>query len=281
MKKEAIGTGATIDEAREVAIKELGAPEDADVLVEVLEIPTKKTLGIFGGNPAKVKAYYQEDPSSSAEDFLKTILDGMGIEGYTMKGRTEGQDIFFDVDCGDYYTTVVGRRGETLDAIQYLVRLAINRDADDYYRVSINVGNYREKRENALKMLARKSAIKVVKYGRNVVLDPMNPYERRIIHTTVQDIEGATSHSVGEGDNRKVVITLKPGVKPTFQGNGGGYNKRYNNRNGQRGGYNKNYNNRGPRNYNNNSVYRAPEDRKPVSDLGGTSLYGKIEKKED
>ncbi|MBR6004634.1 MAG: single-stranded DNA-binding protein, partial [Clostridia bacterium] len=122
----------------------------------------------------------------------------------------------------------------------------------------------REKRENTLRALARKNAAKVKKYGRNIVLDPMNPYERRIIHTTIQEIEGVSSHSVGNDDGRKVVITLEEGFKPT---NGGGYNR----------------NRRGGRNDNHGRRERAPKyepqsnNRPPLSDSSSASLYGKIE----
>ena len=170
----------------------------------------------------------------------------------------------FSISCGDDYGSVIGRRGETLDAIQYLTRLVITREYDEFKRVTINVGNDREKREATLKSLAAKNAAKVKKYGRNVVLEPMNPYERRIIHTAIHDIEGVTSHSVGSDDDRKVVITLEEGFKPT---NGGGYNR-------GRGGKGRG----NGRNYNNNSSNSAPSApaREPRSDSAG-SLYGKIE----
>lgn len=150
----------------------------------------------------------------------------------------------------------------------------LNRGGDGYKRVSINVGNYREKRENTLRALARNNAAKVRKYGRNVVLDPMNPYERRIIHTTVQEIEGVASHSVGSDNERKVVITLAEGVKPLKAGGYGNRGGRDGNR-PPRGGYN---NNRGPRDRyrKDNRPSQAPS-RPPRSDSAGASLYGKIE----
>ena len=277
MIKEAIGTAATLDEAKEAALRELNAPEDADVKYEVLERPKSKVLGIFGGSPAKVKAFYEyeDDPFAKAKDYILNILKNLGIEEAEISVEADEEDVRFSIECGDDYGSVIGRRGETLDAIQYLTRLVINRGSEDYKRVSINVGNYREKRENTLRSLARKNAAKVRKYGRNVVLEPMNPYERRIIHTTVQEIEGVTSHSVGSDGDRKVVITLEEGVKPT----NGGYNK------GGRGGYNKGgYNkggyrgNRGGRRYNDNKSESADApSRAPRSDSAGASLYGKIE----
>ena len=273
MIKEAIGTGATLEEAKEAALKELNAPEEADVKYEVLERPKSKVLGLFGGSPAKVKAFYEyeDDPFAKAKDYILNILKSLGIEEAEISVEADDEDVRFSIECGDDYGSVIGRRGETLDAIQYLTRLVINRGSEDYKRVSINVGNYREKRENTLRSLARKNAAKVRKYGRNVVLEPMNPYERRIIHTTVQEIEGVTSHSVGSDGDRKVVITLEEGVKPT---NGGSYNK------GGRGGYNKGGyrgNRGGGKRYSESTSSSDAPARAPRSDSAGASLYGRID----
>ncbi len=303
MIKEAFGTGATIEEAKDAALKELNAPEDADIKYEVLETPKAKLFGLFGGSSAKVKVSYEAEDEpveevapvvaekaapakkpvkvddgsfDNAKDYILTILKNLGIEEAEISVEADEEEVRFSIDCGDDYGSVIGRRGETLDAIQYLTRLVINRGSDDFKRVSINVGNYREKRENTLRSLARKNAAKVRKYGRNVVLEPMNPYERRIIHTTVQEIEGVTSHSVGSDGDRKVVITLEEGVKPT----NGGYNNR------GRGGYNKGGKggyrggNRGGYNRRESSDAPAAPARAPRSDSAG-SLYGKIEVNKD
>ncbi|MBR2868244.1 MAG: protein jag [Clostridia bacterium] len=271
MIKEAIGTGSTLDEAKEAALKALGAPEDTDVKYEVIEREKAKLFGLFGGSLAKVKAFYEfeEDPFAKAKAYVLTILKNLGVNDAEISVEADEEDVRISINCDDDYGSVIGRRGETLDAIQYLTRLVINRGTEDYRRVSINVGNYREKRENTLRSLARKNAAKVRKYGRNVVLEPMNPYERRIIHTTLQDIEGVTSHSVGSDGDRKVVITLEEGVKPTHSG---GYNK------GGRGGYNKGGRGgyRGGKSSYNKSEASAPS-RPPRSDSAGASLYGKID----
>ena len=277
MIKEAFGTGSSIEEAKDAALRALEAPEDADVKYDVIEMPKSKILGIFGGSPAKMRAYYEyeEDEFAKAKNYVMNILKNLGIEEAEIEVEADDEEVRMSINCGDDYGSVIGRRGETLDAIQYLTRLVINRGSDEFRRVAINVGNYREKRENTLRSLARKNAAKVRKYGRNVVLEPMNPYERRIIHTTVQEIEGVTSHSVGSDGDRKVVITLEEGVKPT---NGGGYGNRgrggYNK--GSRGGYNKG-GNRGGRRYNDNADAPSAPSRAPRSDSAGASLYGKIE----
>ncbi|MBR6784810.1 MAG: protein jag [Clostridia bacterium] len=274
MIKEAIGTGSTVEEAKEAALKALEAPEDADVKYEVLEREKKALFGLFGGSQAKVKASYEleDDPFAKAKNYVLTILKSLGVNDAEISVEANDEDVRISINCGDDYGSVIGRRGETLDAIQYLTRLVLNRGTEDYRRVSINVGNYREKRENTLRSLARKNAAKVRKYGRNVVLEPMNPYERRIIHTTVQEIEGVTSHSVGSDGDRKVVITLEEGVKPTHSG---GYNK------GGRGGYNKGGYNKGGRGGYNKGGYNKSEasapSRPPRSDSAGASLYGRID----
>lgn len=104
---------------------------------------------------------------------------------------------------------VIGKRGETLDALQHLTSLAVNRGDSDFVRVSLDTENYREKRCKALENLANKLAAKVIRTGRNTTLEPMNAYERRIIHSTLQDNEYVTTYSIGQGVNRKVVIALK------------------------------------------------------------------------
>lgn len=325
MIHEATATGATVEEALSNARAALNAPALADVHTEIIAMPTKKVLGLFGGSPAKARAYYETSdapekkpaekkapkaekpvaPKASAEkkeakkevkaesvkqaervsveiassksltaaaDYITAVVKGMGVQSVEIKAyRTEDGEVILELDCGDDYGIVIGRRGETLDSIQYLTRLVANKTKldNEYSRISVNVGNYREKRKNTLRELAKKNSEKVLKYGRNVTFEPMNPYERRIIHTAVQEIEGVTSHSVGADASRRVVITLEEGVKPTHPSRGG-----YNRGRGGRGGYN-----RGGRNGGRNQTPRvdAPT-RAPRTDAGAekVSLYGKI-----
>ena len=274
MIKEAIGTGATVEEAFASAVAELAAPEDVEVQQEVLELPKKKTLGLFGGSPAKVKAFYEyeESPFAKAEEYLRGILTGMGVEEAKIEFSVEDETVQIQLDCGNNQGTVIGRRGETLDAIQYLVRLIINKDSDAYKRVSINVGSYREKREETLRELAKKNAARVRKYGRNVVLDPMNPYERRVVHTAIQEIEGVDSHSVGSDSERRVVITLAEG----FTAENGSAPRRDGGRGG-RGGYRGG--SRGGRGGSREKSANTQPSRPPRSDNAAASLYGKIEPK--
>lgn len=333
MIHEAIATGSTIDEAIANAKKELNAPADADVRTEIVAMPQKKILGLFGGSPAKAKAWYEtpdapvkaEKPAKapkakapakapkaekaaapkaepakapeapaeapakelkkvnidesaslkSAAEYLTAVLKGMGVAELSIEAfRTQEDEIIFELDCGDDYGVVIGRRGDTLDSIQYLTRLVANKQKQEseYLRITINVGNYREKRKTTLRELAKKNSEKVLKYGRNVTFEPMNPYERRIIHTAVQEIEGVTSYSVGADAGRRVVIALEDGVQPTHPSKGG-----YNRGRGGRGGYNRGGKGRNGGNRSNSSVSSAPT-RAPRTDAGAekVSLYGKI-----
>jgi len=203
------------------------------------------------------------EENGPVQDYLKNILNGLMIENAKILTQKDDESISFQIECGDDYGCVIGRRGETLDAIQYLTRLVVNKGDIDYKRVSVNVGDYREKRANTLTELAKKNASKVIKYGRNVVLEPMNPYERRVIHTAVQNIENVESYSIGSDDNRRVVIKLCDGVKPTNPGSSRG---------GRNGGNRRN-------NYSSKRNDEVKANTTPKSDALGASLYGKIEPK--
>ncbi len=154
-----------------------------------------------------------EAKETPATFYLKAILEGMGFSGVGVTAKETDEDIFFEITCEEDYGNIIGRRGETLDALQYLTRLFVNRFEDNNKRVALNVGDYRSRREETLKSLAKRQATRVLKNGRSSALEPMNPYERRVIHTAIQEIEGVTSHSIGEGDRRRVVITPEGGER--------------------------------------------------------------------
>lgn len=198
-----------------------------------------------------------EPVENEATGYLKSILEGMGFTGVTVTAREAEEDVYFEITCTEDYGNIIGRRGETLDALQYLTRLFVNRAENNNKRVALNVGDYRARREETLRTLAKRQAQRVLKYGRNSSLEPMNPYERRIIHTAIQEIDGVSSHSVGEGDRRRVIIT------PDGE-------RRGNYRNDRRGGRER----------------RAPyvpqvleEPREQKVDAVSSSRYGKIEPK--
>lgn len=199
-----------------------------------------------------------EAKETPATEYLKSILNGMGFSDVTVTAKETEEDIYFEIVSSEDYGNIIGRRGETLDALQYLTRLFVNRSEDNNKRVTLNVGDYRKRREETLRVLAKRQASKVSKYGRSSALEPMNPYERRIIHTAIQEIEGVTSHSVGEGDRRRVVITPEGG------------DRRGNYRNDRRGSRER----RAP------YVPETPkEPREKKIDAASSSLYGKIQPK--
>lgn len=210
--KEAIGTGSTVEEAKEAACRELGV-ESYEAEFEILELPTKKTFGLFGGSPAKVRVYIQDDPAEAAAQYLRRILSCMDAADaeVTVKREDDGAMVCLS---GDNIGFIIGHRGETLDALQYLAGLVANhKSSSGYYRVTLDIGNYREKRQQTLTELGKKMAEKSLRLGRNMSLEPMNPYERRIIHTSVQTVEGAKSWSEGEDLERHVVIGPVDGEK--------------------------------------------------------------------
>lgn len=306
MIKEAIGTGATIEEAKEQAVAILGAGFEDNVEIEVLSMPKRKTLGLFGGSPAKVRVSMEvpdpkpepkplskrpspaadrdkpadrpvqsgqrkpverkndaaaprnnkaagpaqkkqpavsdrlprprneeadakpaprtapsraavgpavpaaqvdpNTPAGRAAAYLQKIFTIMKLDGVELSvSPVEGGS---QIDLtGEGLGVIIGRRGETLDALQYLASLAANSGEGGFYRLVLNTGNYRQKREQTLQSLARRMAAQVLRTGRNRTLEPMNPYERRVIHTTIQSMEGVVSNSVGDGAARRVVIS--------------------------------------------------------------------------
>ena len=181
MVKEAIATGATTEEAYEKACAMLGV-DPADAEFEVLETEEKKRFGLFGGRPAKVRAFIRSTPADAAAEYLRNVLSGMGLGNVNIEIREEeaGAEL---VLTGENIGFIIGHRGETLDSLQYLASLVANHVDESYYRITLDVGNYREKRKETLENLGRKMAARAVKTGRNASLEPMNPYERRIIHT--------------------------------------------------------------------------------------------------
>ena len=314
MLREAIGIGDTEELAKEDALHQLGLSNANGVEFEIIKKAEKKKFGLFGGSPAKVKAICdipddiltdetvkpveevkeevveespvkenvvvteEKDgysPAEEARKYVENVLKAMGLEDITVD-VTEGEGSAEIQLSGEQIGAVIGRRGETLDALQYLAGLVANHVGNSYYRITINTGNYREKREKTLEILGRKLAFKVLKTGRNVSLEPMNPYERRIIHTAVHKVNGAISWSEGEVTNRHVVIGPDPEYKRPYRKNN------YNNNRGGRRSYNNGYDKK--RNYNNNRGNRpnsesAPVDRAPRNEGESFSLYGKVETK--
>ncbi len=203
MKKEVIMTGKNVDEAVELACKELGASRDS-VQVEVIELQKKAFFGLKV-TPAKVRVTFEKTKGDLAADYIDDILKAMNITAeIDVKSTDDGALIKLE---GDDLGVIIGRRGETLDAIQYLASLVANRGDGEYFRITVDSGNFREKREATLKSLAAKIAAQAIRTGRSVTLEPMNPNERRIIHAEIQNIDGVVSTSSGEEPHRCVVVS--------------------------------------------------------------------------
>ena len=210
MKKEMIATGKTVEEALEKAVAELGAPNADAIEYTVIEAPKKGFLG-FGSAPAKINASYTVKGADVALSFIRNLVDSMGLDAKVTLTEGEDDNKLIRVD-GESAGVLIGHHGDTLDSLQYLANLAANKkvagEKREYCRITVDVENYRLKREDTLRALARRMADKVLRYKKSVMLEPMNPDERRIIHSEVQKIEGVSTNSIGSENNRKVVLYL-------------------------------------------------------------------------
>ena len=246
-------TAKTVDEAKALAAQEFGASVD-DIEFEILEQPRKGLFGMKG--EARVKAIYEEEvvvetvaaeaaeetapavfedeadaselPADfdiensakvkAAKQYLTDVLHALKLEGFEINAIRKDNNVVLDI-TGEKLGVVIGRRGETLDSLQYLTILASNRTEENYCRISVDCNGYRDKRKETLESLAKRTSAKVIKQGRKIALEPMNPYERRIIHSCVAEIEGVSSHSTGVEPYRKVVIYAD---KPKYDNRRGG-----------------------------------------------------------
>lgn len=198
-------TGKTVQEAIDEALAELNVDEGR-VNIEVVDEGTKGLFG-RGGTKAKIIVTLKEPIVEKAINFIADVLEKMNISA-EYEVEEDDESILIRVS-GEDIGIIIGRRGETLDSLQYLTSLVANKNRDNYKRIIIDIENYRQKREETLVRLANRLADRVMKYKKDVTLEPMSPYERRIIHSTLQEFSGVDTYSVGEDPNRKVVITLK------------------------------------------------------------------------
>ena len=196
----------TVEEAKMLAVSELNATLD-DVNVEVLEQGNRGLFGLIGNKMARVKVTLKDSMGDVAKKFLQTIFEQMKVD-VKLEVEESEDDISLKV-IGDDIAIIIGRRGETLDALQYITNLAVNKNSDHYKKVFIDVENYRLKREETLIKLAERLAQKVIRTKRNVVLEPMNPYERRVIHSALQGNSMVNTYSIGKEPYRKIVISVK------------------------------------------------------------------------
>lgn len=302
--REIITTGANVEQAVAEACERLGVERD-NVSVEVLEMPQKKLFGMSPAKVRVVAEDEPEQPAvaaaapsapaahaprekaerrveftpsepetetpaemtesvSRAFEYFKTLADKLGAKQISFEAVTTESGLKFKAD-GEDAALLIGRRGETMEALQYLCSLVYNRGEKEYGRVIVDVANYRKKREKSLQQLAKNTAIKVLRTKRSQTLEPMNPYERRIVHSAIQLINGVKSESTGEEPRRRVVVIPEAGGKG-----------RYNNRPRRSG--ERNFEHKKPA----EQQEKAAEQAKPAApskpaEAGELPLYSKIE----
>lgn len=254
----------TVDDAITNALVELQTTSDK-VEYEVVEEGSSGILGLFS-KQAVVRVRKKDDIQETAVEFLSDVFKAMEMNVDIEIEYNEVENQMNIELSGDEMGMLIGKRGITLDSLQYLVSLVINKKTEDYVKVKIDTENYRQRRKETLENLARNLAHKVKRIHKSVVLEPMNPYERRVIHSTLQNDKFVETHSEGEEPYRKVVISLKPGLEKEYDKKkkyGYGNKSRYKNN----GGYRK-YNNPYRKNYNrddqNNETVSV--DEKKVTD---------------
>jgi len=202
-------TGKTVNEAILLALSELGLDESEKdkVDIEVLDEGSKGIFGLIGSKMARVRATLKETGADYAKEFLSSVIEKIGVNAELLS-EEQDDNIYVELK-GEDIGILIGRRGETLDALQYLTSLVVNKNSNTYKRVILDTKNYRKKREETLVKLAERLAERVVRHRKTLTLEPMNPYERRIIHSALQNNKHVRTYSVGDEPNRKVVITTR------------------------------------------------------------------------
>ena len=200
-------TAKTVSEAITEACQKLGVTSDK-LVYEIVEEGSAGFLGI-GAKPAIIKVGVKCSVEDSAKNFLKEVFEAMNMT-VVIDVKYDEEEKNMDIDLnGDEMGVLIGKRGQTLDSLQYLVSLVVNKESEDYIKVKVDTEDYRKRRKDTLENLAKNIAYKVKRTKRPVSLEPMNPYERRIIHSALQNDKYVTTHSEGEEPFRRVVVTLK------------------------------------------------------------------------
>lgn len=205
-------TKSTEDDKEDIVEKSVkpAKPVEAEEVKETEEVVKSEETEKEQDNEPDVTIDRNDELFITSKNFLKQMIEDMGID-CDIESRTEGNMIKFNIMCSEESDIgiIIGKRGETLDSLQYIVNLVTNRNSDTYIRVILDCNQYRSKRERSLQKLARRLADKAVQTGRDIKLEPMNPYERRIIHTYLQNDEKVNTFSQGNEPNRRVIIKRK------------------------------------------------------------------------
>jgi len=202
--------GRTPDDATKKAMAELGIRDTSKVTVEIID-PGKS--GIFGfgvSRPAKVRIYYNESTEnvgSKVKETLMALLSRMNIEGGVKDIKESESKVYVELESKTSSGLLIGKKGKTLEALQFMINLMINNSTGSEKKIILDIESYRDKREKALKKMSRDIAFKVIKTGRPMILEPMNPFERRLIHLTLQNDKRVTTKSEGQGIYRKIKIS--------------------------------------------------------------------------
>lgn len=200
--------GRSVEEAVSAALAELGLSKD-EVEIEVLEEPSKGLFGLLGGREAVVRVKEKESKARKCKRFVEDVFRAIGVEA-SVEVREDSDYLYVGVK-GDSAGTLIGYRGRALDALQYLVNLAVAGDDADKRRIVLDIEEYRRRREETLRRVAGKAGERVKRTGRAIILEPMSAAERRIVHMALQGDPEVSTHSEGEEPYRRVVVTLKRG----------------------------------------------------------------------
>lgn len=200
-------TGKTVEDARTEALVQLGTTSD-QIEVEVIDKGSAGFLGI-GSKPAVIRVRRKFTVEDCVKDFLNQVFDAMNLKVEISLEYDEAAHIVSVELKGNEMGVLIGKRGQTLDSLQYLTSLALNRHTNEYVKVKMDTEDYRKRRKETLENLAKNIAYKVKRTKRPVSLEPMNPFERRVIHSALQNDKYVTTHSEGEEPYRHVVVTLK------------------------------------------------------------------------
>jgi spoIIIJ-associated protein len=207
--------GKTIDDATKKALAELGIKDTSRVKIEVIDEGKSGIFGFGVSRQAKIRIYYSDNDTNianSAKEILTNILNKMGIEA-AIKDIKEGSNRLYIEIESEQSGLVIGKQGKTLEALQFLLNLIISGKTGSDKKIILDIQSYREKREKALRRLSKEIAYKVIKTGRPCTLEPMNPFERRLIHLTLQNDSRVSTKSEGEGIFRKVKVSPNTGAR--------------------------------------------------------------------